>query len=121
MRNELSVHDGLVLRGSRIVIPGSMRSEMLERIHDGHQGLTKFRMRADTSVWWPGITSQITHKVENCMYGSIGEHRTRSLSCQEEKVVSDYGPQFSSDAFSDFACEMDFNGQENQDDFTYPG
>ena len=73
VRNELSVHDGLALRGSRIVIPGSMRSEMLEWIHDGHQGLNKCRMRVNTSVWWPGIASQITHKVESCMYSR--EHR----------------------------------------------
>ena len=73
MRNELSVHDGLVLRWRRIVIPGSMRSEMLERIHDGHQGLNKCKMRANTSLWWPGRSSQISHKVENSMY--CREHR----------------------------------------------
>jgi len=28
----------------------------------------KRRDRANTSVWWPGIASQITHKVEDCMY-----------------------------------------------------
>lgn len=50
VRHELSVHDELVLRGSRIVIPGLMRSEMLEQIHDSHQGLNKCTMRANTSV-----------------------------------------------------------------------
>ena len=73
VRNELSVHDGLVLRGSRIVIPGSMRSEMLEPLHDGHQGLNTCRMRANTLVWWPRRASQITHKVESCM--CCREHR----------------------------------------------
>ena len=68
VRNELSMHDGVVTRGSRIVIPGRLRSEILERIHEGHQGLNKCRDRANTSVWWPGIATQITHKVENCMY-----------------------------------------------------
>ena len=36
VRNELSVCDGLLLWGDRIVIPFPMRSEILERIHDGH-------------------------------------------------------------------------------------
>lgn len=42
--------------GTRIVIPVSVRSGK----HDGHQGLNQCRMRANTSVWWPEIASQIT-------------------------------------------------------------
>lgn len=31
-----------------------------------HQGLTKCREQAHTSVWWPSISSEIKHKVESC-------------------------------------------------------
>ena len=41
--SELSVVQGLLMRGTRIVIPAAMRIEMLERIHEGHQGITKTR------------------------------------------------------------------------------
>ncbi len=68
VRGELSVSVGLVTRGGRIVIPGTMRSEMLDCIHKGHLGLNKCWDRANASVWWPGMGSQITAKVENCMY-----------------------------------------------------
>jgi len=44
-----------------------MRAEIFGRIHEGHQGLNKCRDRANISMWWPGIASQTTHKVENCM------------------------------------------------------
>ena len=43
VRNELSVSDGFLLRGDRTVIPFSMRSEILKRIHDGHMGIGKSR------------------------------------------------------------------------------
>ena len=53
---ELTVQHGLLLRGSRLVIPAPMRSNILEKLHTGHQGIIKCRMRARESIWWPGIS-----------------------------------------------------------------
>ncbi len=38
----------------------------MARIHQGHQGVERCRLRTKTSVWWPGVTSQIKQMVENC-------------------------------------------------------
>ena len=38
-RDELSVYDDIIYKGERIVIPSSMRSEMLDRIHESHLGI----------------------------------------------------------------------------------
>ena len=45
-----------------------MREKILERIHTGHQGITKCRERANLSVWWPGISKEIKAKVESCQF-----------------------------------------------------
>ena len=63
---ELSLQDGLLMRGSRIVIPKSLRADILQRIHSGHQGITKCRARASQSVWWPGMSKEIENLVRNC-------------------------------------------------------
>ena len=55
--DELSVHDQLLLRGSRIVVPSALREDILEKLHAGHQGIVKTQLRAHTSVWWPGNTT----------------------------------------------------------------
>ena len=64
---ELSVSDdNMLLMGTRILIPSGLRSEMLDRIHEGHQGITKCRELARSSIWWPGISTDIRELVQNC-------------------------------------------------------
>ena len=59
IRGELSLHDGLLVRGDRIVVPFSLRKQILERIHKSHMGVAKCRERAAQSVWWPRIGKDI--------------------------------------------------------------
>ena len=66
VRRELTVVNGLLLKGSRIVIPTSMRQDVKRRIHEGHQGEVKCLQRARSSVWWPGISSHVTNMVKDC-------------------------------------------------------
>ena len=39
-RDELSFEEGLIFRGQKIVIPKSLRAEMLKQVHTGHLGVT---------------------------------------------------------------------------------
>ncbi|XP_065180108.1 uncharacterized protein K02A2.6-like [Sycon ciliatum] len=65
-RQALSIADGCLYFGDRLVIPASLQSEVLRAIHEGHQGVTKCRARARAAVWWPGLSSQIADTVRNC-------------------------------------------------------
>jgi len=38
----------------------------LEKLHIGHQGITKCRRRATQSVWWPGIYKDIEQMISKC-------------------------------------------------------
>ena len=52
-RCELTINDGLVTKGDRLVIPQSLRSDVMKKIHTGHQGETKCLLLAKETVFWP--------------------------------------------------------------------
>ena len=64
--SELTAQEGMLVRGSRIVVPTTLRLEMLDRLHAGHQGITKCRERAQQSMWWPGLNKQLESLIQSC-------------------------------------------------------
>ena len=68
IRGELSLHDGLLVKEDRIVVPFSLRKQILERIYEGHKGVAKCRERAAQSVWWPQIGKDIKSRVGSCRH-----------------------------------------------------
>ena len=67
VKDELSVTSGLLLRGKRLVIPQPLQPEMLNKLHAGHQGISKCRQWALQSVWWPAISKDIEETINCCM------------------------------------------------------
>ena len=53
------MENGLVTKGARLVIPSTLRSKVLEQIHEGHLGIEKCMLKARDSVFWPGISNDI--------------------------------------------------------------
>ena len=40
---DLSTHNGVLLKGNRVVIPESLRKRILAQLHESHQGIHKCR------------------------------------------------------------------------------
>ena len=53
IRCDLVLEGGLILKGDRVVVPESLRAQVLEAIHTGHQAETKCLLLARQSVFWP--------------------------------------------------------------------
>ena len=96
-RDELSVKDGIVLRGERVVIPASMRHEMKMKVHAGHTGINSCLRCAQELIYWPGILVEIRQYVETCdvcaSYASKQPEEPLHLhdvpSCPWQKVGTD--------------------------------
>ena len=65
-KDEFSICDGMLMKGDRIVIPSSMRLDMLEHLHSGHLGIEKIRKRMIDTVWWPNASKQVEDMVRTC-------------------------------------------------------
>ena len=66
-RDTLSIKNGLITCGSRTIVPHEMRAEMLQYIHEGHQGKERCLLRARNTVFWPKITYDIQELIERCI------------------------------------------------------
>ena len=65
-RGNLTIGEDLLLHGSRVVIPASLQAQTLQKLHQGHQGIQRCRLRANTAVWWPAISRQINDFINRC-------------------------------------------------------
>ena len=65
-RDELSILDGLVLKGTRIVIPKSCQDELLLKLHEGHFGVDHTKLRARDSIYWLHIGRDIENLIKTC-------------------------------------------------------
>ena len=58
-QEKLSVINGTIYKGHKIVIPKLMRQEILENLHQSHMGISKTKARARETVYWPNINQHI--------------------------------------------------------------
>ena len=98
IRHQLSTDDGLIIFGSRIVVPFSSRRDILQKLHAAHQGIVRTKRRAQQTVYWPRMSNDITMLVERC---SKCQER-RPSQCQEP-LMSDPLPTF---VFQDVSADL---------------
>ena len=63
-REDLSFENGLVLKGYRLVIPSSLRPQMLQLIHQEDMGAAKGKRKE--SFFWPIVLRDITKLTTKC-------------------------------------------------------
>jgi transposase InsO family protein len=70
-RDEISIYDGVLFKGQRVIVPAAMREAMLLKIHAAHMGVEACINKTKDSMYWPGI------------YGDIQQHVGACNLCQE--------------------------------------
>lgn len=64
---ELTIENGIVMWGHRIIVPQTLRQPLLKELHCGHLGIVKMKAMARSYFWWPGLDSEIENLVNGCV------------------------------------------------------
>ena len=65
-KDELSVQQGVLFWGARVIIPPKGRDALLRELHDTHPGIVKMKALARSYLWWPGLDMEIERHVKDC-------------------------------------------------------
>ena len=64
--DELTVENGILLKGDSVCIPPELYERMLSDLHGNRRGIEKMRHLSQTTVYWPGLDAKITDYVNHC-------------------------------------------------------
>ena len=67
-RDHLYTLAGVLMYKERVVIPLTLRDDCIQTLYSAHQGTFMMTARAESSVFWPGITKAIANARAGCSY-----------------------------------------------------
>lgn len=65
--HELTQNEGLILKGTQIVLPQSLRKCAINIAHRGHLGITKTVGLLRTKVFWPNLHKEVSDHLHSCL------------------------------------------------------
>ena len=65
-REELSLQNGCLLWGTRVVVPYKLRSLLLSELHSSHTGASKMKELARSYLWWPNLDADLETLAASC-------------------------------------------------------
>ena len=99
-RSAATATDGVAIYKDRIIIPPALRHAVLAALHASPQGVSMMTARAETSIFWPGMTEDIAmvrNECEHCYHIPVAAsraahpaHLARLLLLPFQAICSDF-------------------------------
>ena len=113
-RHEMTVQDGLIFRGNRVVVPKSQRNILKERLHSSHLGAEGCCRRARECLYWPGMNSEIKDLVAKCSVCRMYEKANSAEPLMSHELPDRPWAKIGVDLFQsetdgkDYLCTVDY-------------
>ena len=65
-QGDFSLHGNLLLYQDQVTILQKLQDDILQKLHQGHQGLQRCRLHAKSSLWWLNISKDIHSFIQQC-------------------------------------------------------
>ena len=65
-RDSLTVVDGCLQLGEKVVIPSKFRRQLLDELHVGHLGVCRMKSLARGFMWWPHLDADVERLCKQC-------------------------------------------------------
>ena len=65
-KEELSLQDGCILWGQRVIVPEPGHMLVVEELHAGHHGISRMKSLARSFVWWPKLDADLEDRAKRC-------------------------------------------------------
>ena len=72
----LSTTHGIILKGTRIVMPTTLQQRVIDLSHEGHQGIVKTKKLLREKVWFHRMNNMVEKKTSSCGACQIATPRT---------------------------------------------
>ena len=98
--SELAVsEEGILLRGTRIVIQSALKARVLGIAHAGHQGIVKTKRLIRSKLWFPGIDALAERVVRECVACQAANQRPENEPLKPSPLPSGPWEQLSADFY----------------------
>lgn len=99
-REQLAVLDGILYRGTRLIVPKSVRPEILRKLHISHQGTAATVRRARSAVFWPQMSEDIRAQTERCVTCAMDAPAQTRETLQNHDIPSEPWSKVGMDIFT---------------------
>lgn len=66
VRDQLSLHNGILFQGEKIVVPEQLRDRIVQLGHETHQGISRTTTIIRDKYWWPRMSQEIKERIQHC-------------------------------------------------------
>lgn len=86
IKNDLTTFQGLILKNQAILIPQSLRTLILQKLHKAHSGIENTLKLARVAVFWPSMSKDIQEMIKCCQTCNKYKPSQQKFTMQTHKI-----------------------------------